>query len=70
MNMMEIPQGVGSGFVWDDNGNDITVVTNYRALYGLCVVITVCCIGRALYGPCAATAMCCSIAAYDVAATM
>jgi S1-C subfamily serine protease len=29
MNMLEIPQGAGSGFVWDDQGR---VVTNYHVI--------------------------------------
>ena len=31
MNVMEIPSGTGSGFVWDDRGN---IVTNYHVIRG------------------------------------
>ncbi len=30
LNVMEIPQGSGSGFVWDDNGH---VITNFHVIY-------------------------------------
>jgi S1-C subfamily serine protease len=29
MNMLEIPQGAGSGFLWDEEGH---VVTNYHVI--------------------------------------
>ena len=31
LNVFEIPQGAGSGFVWDENGH---VVTNFHVIYG------------------------------------
>ena len=34
MNVREVPRGTGSGFVWDDQGGAIHVVTNYHVVAG------------------------------------
>jgi S1-C subfamily serine protease len=34
MNVREVPQGTGSGFVWDEQGKHLHIVTNYHVVAG------------------------------------
>lgn len=34
MNVREVPRGTGSGFVWDDQGGSLHIVTNYHVVAG------------------------------------